>query len=689
MSQVSVIIVNYKTEAFLPACLESLKKSAARFVPGFVLVDNSPGGGAGRVFRELVPGGRLVENEKNVGYARAVNQGIAASDSEYVFIVNPDTLVGEGSLDALVDFMTAHADAGIVGPKLVEPDGSVQLSCRTFYDFKTILLRRTLLGRIFKNSASVRRHLMLDWDHNSVREVDWVIGAAMMVRRSAIRAVGPMDERFFLYFEDVDWCYRMRAGGWRTYYFPQARVVHHYRRQSADVSFGRAKRAHLESWLRFNEKWSLLLYLAKRNRDALARMLLLAADVGALALSFYVAYQLRANLGFVLRKPTPAFDVYASFMLLAVVVGIGSMAYFGLYGRRVRGDWIDLTFDVSRAMLLTSVILMASTFLLYVKTYSRAALLMLLPTSIVVATAERLALRLVQQKLTLTRLNLRRILVVGSGEIAESARAAVAAGEGEGLELAGFIDGGALGETGSGESGPDVAGILQAARAHRASEIVIADTPSRIQRAWALTRELSRRGLQVSIVTELGGLLNAGDRIEELGNVSVVALRKRTPPGGAVKRASELVLSLAGLAVLVVPTLVGVLGLLILGRKPVFKRRAVLLEHGEIVKPLVLNCEGSTRLETSLVSSGLAYTPLLLSVLSGTLALVGVKPESPAEPHASPRAGEGKPGVLGPWRLARTSGEGEAKDKEYLGSWSLSLDLKIIVRSILARPPGA
>jgi GT2 family glycosyltransferase/lipopolysaccharide/colanic/teichoic acid biosynthesis glycosyltransferase len=695
VSEVSVVVVNYRTEDYLPACLESLKKCSASAGIDLVLVDNSKGRGAAEILKQHFPNGKLIENDRNLGYAKAVNQGVSNSHSELIFIVNPDTVATEGALDGLLEFMKTHPDAGIVGPKLVNPDGTIQLSCRRFYTLKTILLRRTFLGKIFRDSPSVKRHLMLDWDHNATREVDWILGAAMMVRKTAISEVGPMDERFFLYFEDVDWCYRMRAFGWRVYYYPLSELVHHYKRQSAEARFGKAKRAHLESWLRFYEKWSLLLYLVKRNRELASKIVLLAADVAAVSLAFYLSYLARANLGFVLKKPTPPFEVYGQFMGLAVIVGIGSVAYVGLYGRRKIVDWIDLLFEVTKAMVLTSVIVMASTFLLYVKIYSRAAVLMFLPISILVLTGERFLFWLVQRKLALTRVNVRRILIVGTGPVAQRARSAVLKGARDGLELAGFLDTGAWSAEGSDKLSEVSERIREAAHIQRASEIVLADCPSRIDTVRPVLSELRGSGLGVALATELGVILTEGDRIEEMGGVGFISLKRRAAPGGATKRVIEFALALLALIVLAIPILVTALYLVGSGRKPVFVRQDILGEHGEPVTVRFLNCVGAPASHKSNNvrdgakdgARGVCAAPLVLSVLAGQLALVGVRPRFASPGQERQSLPGGKPGVFGMWKLAESLEERDSKDSEYLASWSVSLDLKTIARCVLHGRP--
>jgi len=511
-----------------------------------------------------------------------------------------------------------------------------------------------------------------------------------------------MDERFFLYFEDVDWCYRMKALCWRVYYHPSSELIHHYRRQSADARFGKAKRAHLESWLRFSEKWSLVIYLVKRNREVASRIVLLVADVAAVSLAFYLSYLARANLGFLLKKPTPSFEVYGSFMALAVIVAIGSAAYVGLYGRRRIADWIDLLFDVSKAMILASVILMASTFLLYVKIYSRAAVLMFLPISILILTAERFIFWVVQRNLALTRVDVRRILIVGSGALAQKARASVLKGAGEGLELAGFLETSAW----SGAEGLNVSDatnrIQEAAHVQRAGEVILADSPSRVETLWPALSQLRSEGFGVELATELSDVLKEGDRIEEMGGLGFVSLKKRAEPGGIIRGTVEFILALLAMVVLVLPALLVAGYLAAAGRRPIFVREEILGEHGETITVRFLNCRrspasapgapGRVRAGDAEIAAhreaagprGICAAPLLLSVLAGRIALVGVRPLAKSSMPAG-QSRSGKPGIFGAWKLARDLEDSGAKDSEYLANWTVSLDLKTIARCIFSR----
>jgi GT2 family glycosyltransferase len=226
--ELSSVIVSYRSREPLLQCLATLEADAAGLAHETVVVDNDPGDRALEAIARDFPGVRGIANAENVGYARAINQGLAATRGEFVLAMNPDCVLERGSLAALIGYLRAHPRTAVVGPRILDSDGALQYSARSFPDHLTFLFNRySLLTRLFPGNRFSRRYLLTDWDHASVREVDWVSGACLMVRRSAIAQVGGMDEAYFMFNEDVDWCRRMKLAGWAVTYVPEARVVHH------------------------------------------------------------------------------------------------------------------------------------------------------------------------------------------------------------------------------------------------------------------------------------------------------------------------------------------------------------------------------------------------------------------------------------------------------------------------------
>jgi hypothetical protein len=223
----SVILVYYKTREHLIGCLEAVYADSAGLQTEVVVVDNDSRDGIAGVLGERFPAVRLRANARNLGYARAVNQGLADSTGEFALVMNPDCVVRPGALAVLVGHLREHPRTAIVGPKLLNSDGSLEYSARAFPDHLTFLFNRySLLTRLFPNNRFSRRYMLTDWDHAAVRDVDWMSGACLLVRRTAIEEAGPMDDKFFMFNEDVDWCRRMRLAGWGVTCVPDAVAVH-------------------------------------------------------------------------------------------------------------------------------------------------------------------------------------------------------------------------------------------------------------------------------------------------------------------------------------------------------------------------------------------------------------------------------------------------------------------------------
>lgn len=229
MVTLSVIIVNWNAGPALAECLGSLLASDpwGREME-VLLVDNASTDGSQRDAARAYPALTLVQNGENRGFARATNQGLRVARGETALLLNPDVVLTRTAIPHLAAFLAAHPEAAVVGPKLLNHDGTVQGSARRDPSLWTGLFGRSaVLTRLFpRNPLSQRELPSLLHSGEEPLEVDWVSGACFMVRRAAYERVGLMDERFFLYWEDADWCLRFRRAGWKVYYVPAASAVH-------------------------------------------------------------------------------------------------------------------------------------------------------------------------------------------------------------------------------------------------------------------------------------------------------------------------------------------------------------------------------------------------------------------------------------------------------------------------------
>ncbi len=262
----SVVVVSRDVRDLLAACLESLHQIDNGFVIETLVVDAASSDGSSAMVRQRFPAVRQLASRENLGFTRGNNWAIRLARGRHVMLLNPDTVVRPGALRALVTFLDAHPDVGVAAPKLVFPDGSVQSSRRRFPRPVTGFVESTVLERWLGRSRVVREYRLDDGPADAPQDVDWVVGAAMVVRREAFEQAGLLDERFFMYSEEVDLCRRIRAAGWRVVYVPDAVVVHHEGRSSEQNLVQRNLDFH-ESRFRYYRKhfgraWSLALRLA-------------------------------------------------------------------------------------------------------------------------------------------------------------------------------------------------------------------------------------------------------------------------------------------------------------------------------------------------------------------------------------------------------------------------------------------
>ncbi len=229
---VSVVILTWNSEQHIATCLASLTQGLRTFPGEVIVVDNGSQDQTCALIQKTLPTARLVRNARNRGVAPARNQGLRLAHGHYVIILDDDTIVQPGALDSLIRYMETQPEVGLCGPKLTTADGGLQLSCRLFPTLSDKLARRLPSAAAQK---IVRASEMADWDHNTIRDVDYVIGACQVIRCSALRTVGMLDEHIFYGPEDVDLCLRLQQLGWRVVYNPEAVVVHKERRQTRSL----------------------------------------------------------------------------------------------------------------------------------------------------------------------------------------------------------------------------------------------------------------------------------------------------------------------------------------------------------------------------------------------------------------------------------------------------------------------
>ncbi|MFO0829766.1 MAG: glycosyltransferase family 2 protein [Phycisphaerales bacterium] len=222
---VSVVIVNWNTKDLLRDCVASIARETKRSHEAIV-VDNASSDGSGAMLASEFPWVRRIENQSNRGFAAANNQGIAVARGQYVLLLNPDTVVLDGAIDRCLDLMAARSDIACLGCQVWEDERTIQRTCFKFPTLLDDLLGSLHSDRLFPNSDWLGGPWLPSWDRRSEREVDVVSGMFMLVRRDVVERVGLLDEAYFVYGEETDWCYRMHQLGLKRSFWPGARILH-------------------------------------------------------------------------------------------------------------------------------------------------------------------------------------------------------------------------------------------------------------------------------------------------------------------------------------------------------------------------------------------------------------------------------------------------------------------------------
>jgi GT2 family glycosyltransferase len=229
-----IVIVNHNSTDDLMLCLRSIYDSLGDTPTKVFVQDNASDDDMDRLYSRF-PQAIVSKNRDNIGFARAVNKGLTQSTAPYIALVNPDTIVRKGCFQMILEYMEKNVNIGIVGPKILDTDGKTQGSARAFpTPFTGLFGRNTVLTKWFPNNPITRANILTSRSHGKTpMDVDWVSGACMVVRQKAIEEVGFMDTRFFLYWEDADWCRRMWQKDWKVVYHPIPTVVHSIGRSSS------------------------------------------------------------------------------------------------------------------------------------------------------------------------------------------------------------------------------------------------------------------------------------------------------------------------------------------------------------------------------------------------------------------------------------------------------------------------
>jgi len=243
-------------------CLRSVFDSRDLPEHEIIVVDNDSKDNIEQMLAEQFPTVRFIQTGVNLGMGGGANIGIKNALGEYVLILNPDILVFENSISEMLKYLDENRQIGLLAPKLLNPDGTLQYTCYRYHNFLTPFCRRTLVGNFSFGQKELARFLMYDYDHETAREVDWLQGSCLLARSEVWQKVNYFSEEYFMYFEDTDLCRKIKKENLQIVYFPLTSVIHFHRRQSAGSLWkmltNRLAWVHLRSWLKYELKWKRL-----------------------------------------------------------------------------------------------------------------------------------------------------------------------------------------------------------------------------------------------------------------------------------------------------------------------------------------------------------------------------------------------------------------------------------------------
>lgn len=245
MIDISIVFITWKMKDLLDVCLTSLYKFTEGISFEVIVIDNNSQDGTIEMIENKFPNIILIKNSENKGVAPARNQGLSIVKGKYVLILDADMELQENSVEKLYRFMEENKDCGLVGAKLIDSDGNLQSSCKRFPTLLAFLFRRLEQFELIKNSKTLRFHTMQDWDHKTVKDVDYVIGACQFYRKDVIDKIGFYDDKIFYGPEDIDFCIRVWHAGWKVYYYPFTNIFHHEQRITKKNLFSLISFKHL------------------------------------------------------------------------------------------------------------------------------------------------------------------------------------------------------------------------------------------------------------------------------------------------------------------------------------------------------------------------------------------------------------------------------------------------------------
>ncbi len=674
--RLSIIIVNYNVKEFLEQALQAIDKATVNLDAEVLVVDNHSVDESVKMVRTHYPWVHLIVNEQNVGFAAANNQALREARGEYLLLLNPDTLVQEDTFTTMIGYLDEHPKVGMAGCKILNPDGTLQLACRRSFPTLRVALPKIFgLSRLFPGSRFFAKYNLTYLDPDVETDVDAVSGSFMMVRQEAMKQVGLLDESFFMYGEDLDWCYRFKQAGWEVKYVPETKIIH-YKGESSKfaafdsfITFYRAMDLFVRK--HFGSRWMFIFHffirlgiffratigLIARGVESIRVQLL---DLVLILIGFLIAILIKFG----------DFRSVLDYSFLPIVysfIWIGALVFTRSYSGRQQ-----IVSRTLSGLVLGFIIITSLTFFFNQFAYSRAVLLMAFIFALITLPGWRILLQIRHGTSIGEPIRQRRALIVGAGEEGDRIREKLETQISHGYQVIGFVDESREQHDSNGILGTSRE-ISDLVRVHKITDVIFTSDVYRNIDILAMVDQLKNHPVELKIVPHSLEYILGKATVEHIADLPFVELEYPLYQTGnrILKRVVDLILS-----VLMIPILFPICFTVAAIKKYTLVTRSILGEGG-----LSFNVNQFANKTGTSVKCG--WVPLLWNVLKGKMSIVGMPLEQKTDSDDHLLY---KPGIISLWSVeSGNAGEKRQYNHYYMQNYSLAFDAQIVLRALLRR----
>lgn len=685
--QISIVIISYNVKEFLQQSILSLKKSCHNITHEIIVVDNNSIDGSDKILASKFPEVKLIKNYDNKGFAKACNQGLEISTGKYMLLLNPDTMLQEDTIPKMIEFFETHPDAGAAGCKILNADGTLQLSCRRSIPTPGVAIPKIIgLNRLFPKSKLFSKYNLTYEDPDKQIEVEALSGAFMMFRKEVYEQIGGLDEDYFMYGEDLDYCYQIGKAGWKIYYTPTTKIIH-YKGESA-------KLATFDNFIVFYKAMDIFVqkHFSRGHYillDIFFKIGIFARGLITFAAKFLHKHTIMQIDGFVLAlgiliahnmqpRPLPSYQTLLSMMVFYLLLWLGTGYSIGLYDKR------ELSYShAAVASVLSFIISMTINYYFNDMIYSPRLIIFSFLAGLILLPGWRVALISLQRRQVISSSSFiskallsRRTILIGSGDEGNRIAKKLQTHIEHGFEILGFVDKKYQQEWIAGFPFlGTINNLAEIIRIHKATEVIFTTDRFSNDEILSVLDKISNTRTNIKIVPKNLDFILGKSSVEKIEDIPLVEVDYKIYYMGnrLFKRLFDITISLLS-AIFILP----------------FVTIYALLTGCKIKKKKYRGPNASTitglnfEKKSNGISKNLMRAPLILSVLKGDMSMIG------SELLSAEKKGRElycKPGITGLFQVQGNHKPDEVDKKNYehyyMLNYSLFLDIEILLKAIL------